>query len=33
MFNAFAAFISGSPTGEGEDVLWDLLVHGIGAAR
>ena len=29
MFNAFAATISASPAGSGDEVLWDLLVHGI----
>jgi AcrR family transcriptional regulator len=29
MFNAFAATISASPVGEGDEILWDLLVHGI----
>ena len=29
MFNAFAATISASPVGTGDEVLWDLLVHGI----
>jgi AcrR family transcriptional regulator len=31
MFNAFASTISASPAGVGDDVLWDLLVHGITA--
>jgi len=31
MFNAFAASISASAPDEGEDVLWDLLLRGIGA--
>jgi AcrR family transcriptional regulator len=29
MFNAFAAAISASPPGTGDDVLWDLLLRGI----
>jgi AcrR family transcriptional regulator len=29
MFNAFASTISASPPGVGDEVLWDLLVHGI----
>ena len=29
MFNVFAAAISASPPGAGDEVLWDLLVHGI----
>jgi len=29
MFNTFAATISASSPGQGDDVLWDLLVHGI----
>ena len=29
MFNAVAATISVSPVGTGDEVLWDLLVHGI----
>ena len=29
MFNAFAATISASPVGTGDEVLWDLLVQGI----
>jgi AcrR family transcriptional regulator len=29
MFNSFAAVISASPPGHGDEVLWDLLVHGI----
>lgn len=29
MFNAFAATISASPVGAGDEILWDLLVHGI----
>jgi AcrR family transcriptional regulator len=29
MFNAFVATISASPVGTGDEVLWDLLVHGI----
>jgi AcrR family transcriptional regulator len=29
MFNAFAATISASPVGEGDEILWELLVHGI----
>jgi hypothetical protein len=29
MFNSFASSISGSTPGEGDDVLWDLLVRGI----
>jgi len=32
MFNAFAATISASAPGTGGEVLWDLLVHGIGAS-
>jgi AcrR family transcriptional regulator len=31
MFNAFAAVISASPPGTGDEVLWDLLVRGITA--
>ena len=31
MFNAFAATISASPVGTGDEVLWDLLVQGIPA--
>lgn len=31
MFNAFAAVISASPSGAGDEVLWDVLVHGITA--
>ena len=31
MFNAFAAVISASTPGPGDEVLWDLLVHGIAA--
>jgi AcrR family transcriptional regulator len=31
MFNSFAAVISASPPGAGDEVLWDLLVHGIAA--
>jgi len=31
MFNAFAATISASSPGHGDEVLWDLLVHGIAA--
>jgi hypothetical protein len=29
MFSAFAATISASSPGHGDEVLWDLLVHGI----
>ena len=29
MFNVFASTISASPPGVGDEVLWDLLVHGI----
>ena len=29
MFNTFAATISASPVGSGDEVLWDLLVRGI----
>jgi len=29
MFSAFSATISASPVGTGDEVLWDLLVHGI----
>jgi AcrR family transcriptional regulator len=29
MFSAFAATISASSAGHGDEVLWDLLVHGI----
>jgi AcrR family transcriptional regulator len=29
MFSAFSATISGSSPGAGDEVLWDLLVHGI----
>jgi AcrR family transcriptional regulator len=32
MFNAFAAAISASPPGAGDEVLWDLLLRGISAA-
>jgi hypothetical protein len=32
MFHAFAATISASSPGAGDEVLWDLLVHGISAA-
>jgi AcrR family transcriptional regulator len=31
MFNAFAAVISWSTPGTGDEVLWDLLIHGIAA--
>lgn len=33
MFNSFAASISASPQGEGDEVLWDLLLRGIAADR
>jgi AcrR family transcriptional regulator len=29
LFNAFAAVISAEPAGADDDVLWDVLVHGI----
>lgn len=32
MFNAFAAVISASTPGPGDEVLWDLLVHGVAAS-
>jgi AcrR family transcriptional regulator len=32
MFNAFAAAISASPPGAGDEVLWDVLLRGITAA-
>jgi AcrR family transcriptional regulator len=31
MFSAFAATISASSPGHGDEVLWDLLLHGIAA--
>ena len=32
MFNSFAAVISAVAPGAGDEVLWDLLVHGITGA-